>query len=108
MKKLKIFESKLSDVLFEELEQYLEKFKKDATEWKDATGGIREIVKIFRTTCEEIDGASIAPLNFKELSSPSEWNTKAKEHIFDVYGKMSDKCKEKTVLKARSYFWEEE
>jgi hypothetical protein len=83
-----------------DIESFLSKFPDNATSWKNATDEIRDISRTAKEYYNELDlGLSgdklheTNALNFRELKTPSDWNTKGKQHINNIYSKMSDNTK---------------
>ena len=66
---------------------FLDKFPADATCWSQATDEIRDLARIVREYYNDafLDPKSnyegIQPVNFRAISTPAEWNTKAREFI---------------------------
>jgi hypothetical protein len=73
--------------------QYLELFPNDAKSWNQATDELRDIARMSRMTYLEVDEKDYPALDFKQLKTPGEWNTKSKSYIKEMYARMSDKAK---------------
>lgn len=83
------------------IEKFLSKFPDDAKSWGQATDEIRDLARSAKETYNDIDldvsnddSKALQPLNFKEIKTPSEWNTKGKQYIRDTYNKMSPQAKQ--------------
>jgi hypothetical protein len=77
----------------EKLEVYFKQFPDDATSWRQATDEIKDIARASRMALNDIDNKEIEPLDFKSLTTPSEWNTKGKEYTRESIKMMSDDAK---------------
>lgn len=75
------------------LVKFLKQFPDDAKSWAKATDEIREIARSVKEYYNEFENKKIAPLDFRTLRTPSDWNSKGKKYILKVYDKMSDKTK---------------
>lgn len=73
--------------------KYLELFPNDAKSWNQATDELRDIARMSRMTYLELDEKDYPALDFKQLKTPAEWNTKSKSYIKEMYDRMSDKAK---------------
>jgi hypothetical protein len=73
--------------------EFLNWFPSDAKSWGQATDELRDLARMARITYLEVDEKEFEPLDFKTLKTPSEWNTKGKLYIFDMYLRMSDEAK---------------
>jgi hypothetical protein len=73
--------------------EFLNFFPNDAKSWGQATDELRDLARMARITYLEVDDKEFEPLDFKTLKTPSEWNTKGKLYIFDMYLRMSDEAK---------------
>lgn len=67
--------------MLEQLQNYLNKFPANATSWSQATDEVRDLCRMIREELED-QGLTIEPLNFRELRTPSDWNTKSAEYAF--------------------------
>jgi len=86
------------------LNQFLDKFPNNTKNWSEATDELRDICNTAREYIEEYDYKKIKPLNFKSFNTPSEWNTKSKKYINDIYKSMSDKCKKQFNQYLKDHF----
>jgi hypothetical protein len=73
--------------------KYLELFPNDAKSWNQATDELRDIARMSRMTYLEVDEKDYPALDYKQLKTPGEWNTKSKSYIKEMYDRMSDKAK---------------
>jgi hypothetical protein len=73
--------------------KYLELFPNDAKSWNQATDELRDIARMSRMTYLEVDEKDYPALDYKQLKSPGEWNTKSKSYIKEMYTRMSNKAK---------------
>lgn len=97
---------------FELLKKYLDNFPNDAKSWAQATDEILDIARTAREFYNEFDldvlhddeENGYKSINFRSFNSPSEWNIKGKEYIFDVYNKMSNETKEKFLKHIKHMF----
>jgi hypothetical protein len=73
--------------------KYLQLFPNDAKSWNQATDELRDIARMSRMTYLEVDEKNYPALDFKQLKTPGEWNTKSKSYIKEMYTRMSNKAK---------------
>lgn len=74
----------------EDIEKYLTKFKDDETSWKGATDEVMDMARWTREYLEELDNIKVDAIQFKNLKTPSEWNTVSKNYILNNFKKMSN------------------
>lgn len=97
------FKEEKTKPLPKNIESFLSKFPDKANSWKVATDEIRDMARTAKELYNEHEldvyhddeEKGLKPLNFRELKTPSEWNTQGKKYIREVYSKMSDKTKKK-------------
>jgi len=71
------------------LKNFLDQFPNDTKTWAEATDEVRDIARTAKEYFNEHEIDTAKPCNFKIMKTPSEWNTKGKQYIFDLYDKMS-------------------
>jgi hypothetical protein len=76
-----------------ELKNFLARFPNNATCWSKATDEVRDLARWSRETLEELDGVIVEPINFREIGTPADWNTKGKAYIMANLKKMSNAAK---------------
>ena len=76
------------------LEQFLSKFPNNTTSWAEATDEIRDIARTVKEYYNEYNTPSIEACDFRQLNTPSDWNTVGKEYILSVYSKLKGPAKE--------------
>lgn len=97
-------------------EKFLDQFPNDATSWTEATDEVRDLARLARETHTEIDFDGLhdewetnpdmpQPLDFRELKTPSEWNTKGKEYIMNTLKKMGDQALDLFYRELKDYGW---
>jgi hypothetical protein len=86
----------LEDSFSVKLNKFISKFPDNATSWADATDEIRDMASKVRQYYNEYvldvnqdDPTALKPLNFKQFTTPSEWNTKGKQYIIDTFNKLT-------------------
>ena len=92
-----IYESKHTFKSIADIDKYLNLFKNDETSWKGATDEIMDIARWSREHLEEFDGVKQDAIAFKNLKTPSEWNTTGKNYILDTIKKMSDSTQKEFI-----------
>lgn len=87
------------------LESFLKRFPNNAKHWSEATDEIMDLCHQVRTTYNElvldvIEGEEgyIESLNWREMKSPSQWNTEFKNMILNLWPKMTDWAKENITI----------
>lgn len=86
------------------LETFLNKFPKDASSWKQATDEIRVIATRSAEYLKEFDNIDIELVNYKDIKSPSEWNTTYSNTIKDNLEKMSKSTKSRFLNDIKKNF----
>lgn len=86
------------------LNLFFSKFPNDATNWKYATDELRDISRAIKELNNELSSEKVEALNFKELNTPSEWNSKSKEYILDVFSKLDEYGKKQFIEYFYNYF----
>jgi hypothetical protein len=86
------------------IEQFLERYPKDATSWADATDEIRDLSRESREILEDCDGITVEAVNFKAIKTPAEWNTKGRESILANFDRMSEYTKRDFYASFRGWF----
>lgn len=86
------------------LENFLNGFPNNATNWGQATDEVRDIARIVRQAHNELDldlcegdEGTVEALDFRSFKTPSEWNTKAKAQINETWAKMGSWAKENAL-----------
>lgn len=77
------------------IERFLEKFPKNATNWSQATDEVRDMACKAREMLEEYEGVVVEPVNFRAIKTPAEWNTEGREFILTNFDRMADRTKER-------------
>lgn len=72
---------------------YLSKFPDDAKSWAQSTEEVRDLARSAREHLEDLQDIKLEPVDFRAIKTPSEWNKKGKQFIFDAWGKMNDNTK---------------
>lgn len=82
------------------VDKYLSRFPDNAKGWEHATDEVRDLARSAKEYHNEMDKDlpedhpnAHPALNFREMKTPSEWNTKGKAYIKETLGKMSDRAK---------------
>ncbi len=86
------------------IENFLEKFPKDATSWADATDEIRDLSRESREYLEECDGVEVEPVDFKACKTPAEWNTRGRESILANFERMRPTTQKAFYERFREWF----
>lgn len=73
----------------EKIEEFLQKFPKDATCWSQATDEIRDMARTSREYLEVYENIVVGPLNFRVIHSPSAWNTAGRDYIMSNLNRMN-------------------
>jgi rubrerythrin len=79
------------------IEKFLSKFPNKTTSWKHATDEIRDIARTAKEYHNEFSDEKIKPLNFRDFKTPSEWNTKGKQYIKNVFNLMNSQAKKEFI-----------
>ena len=74
------------------IERFLEKFPKNATNWSQATDEVRDMARTVRELLEEYEGVIVAPVDFRAVKTPAEWNTEGREFILTDYDRKADRA----------------
>lgn len=79
----------------QKMQSFLNKFPDNATSWTQATDELRDMTHDVRTSYNELvlnvdedDPKAIDSLDFRSFKTPSEWNTKAKKQITELWDKL--------------------
>lgn len=54
------------------IEEFLERFPKNATCWSQATDEVRDMARKARELLEEYEGVIVEPVNFRAIETPAE------------------------------------
>ena len=90
------------------IEEFLERFPKNATCWSQATDEVRDMARTARELLEEYEGVIVEPVDFRAVKTPAEWNTKGREFILTNFDRMADTTKEQFYNYFREWFDGEE
>lgn len=90
------------------IERFLERFPKNATNWAQATDEVRDMARKARELLEEYEGVIVEPVNFRTIETPAEWNTEGREFILTNFDRMADRTKERFYDYFREWFEGEE
>jgi hypothetical protein len=86
------------------IENFLERFPKNATCWSDATDEIRDLSRTSREYLEELDEVTVEPVDFNACKTPSAWNTKGRASIIANFDKMRPATQERFYNRFREWF----
>ena len=92
-------------VISDKLDSVLSRFPDDATSWRDANDEVRDIANAsyeFLVDYDELDRDTVPDLNFRSLTTPSQWNTRGKAFIRSNLARMSQ------PTRRRFYEWLDE
>ncbi len=81
--------------MLRELESYLDEFPDDAQSWAQATDEIQDLAREAKECYNSFAEDVVFALDFRNFSTPAEWNREGKKYIIRVYKKMSPKAKRK-------------
>jgi len=87
-----------------QISKFLDQFPKDATTWKLATDEVRDISRMSRRYLSDMQNIEVPAVDFTEIKTPSEWNTKSKESIVANIGKMNDTTRKEFYRDVKSKF----
>lgn len=90
------------------IEEFLERFPKNATCWSQATDEVRDMARTARELVEEYEGVIVEPVDFRAVKTPAEWNTKGREFILTNFDRMADRTQERFYAYFREWFDGEE
>ncbi|GAB0481648.1 hypothetical protein KML24007_03940 [Alistipes indistinctus] len=90
------------------IENFLERFPKEAVCWSQATDEIRDLARWSREYLEEFENVIVEPLDFRTYKRPSEWNTKGREYILANFDRMNDQTKKRFYERFEEWFYTEE
>ena len=82
-------------------------FPSNAKGWDNATDEIRDISRFSRQILDVVDDKNVEPLDFSSLTTPSDWNTKAKKYIDANYKQMSKMAQQVFLYKVQLNFFHE-
>ena len=71
------------------IERFLAMFPTDAVCWSQATDEIRDMSRTSREYLKEFDNITVEPVEFRNIRTPAEWNTKGRESILRNYDMMT-------------------
>ena len=77
----------------QKIKNYLSRFPDDAKSWAQSTEEVRDLARSAREHLEDLQDIKLEPVDFRAIKTPSEWNKKGKQFIFDAWGKMNDNTK---------------
>ena len=83
------------NIIRKKLEVFLERFPKDATSWEYATDEVRDLARATREFIEDLDNVTVEPVDFREIDTPAEWNTRGRDFIMETFDKMTPRTQEK-------------
>lgn len=93
--------SKTEHPLHKKLDSFLNKFPDNATSWSQATDEVRDLARSAREhhneydlNVSEDDSKAAQSLNWREMKTPAEWNSKGKKFIKEMVGKMGKEAKD--------------
>lgn len=90
------------------IERFLERFPKNATNWSQATDEVRDMAREARELLEEYEGVIVEPINFRNIETPAQWNTEGRDSILANFDRMSPSIKERFYGRFRHWFEGEE
>lgn len=91
-----------------QIENFLARFPKNATNWAQATEEIRDLSRESREYLQEMDGVIVEPVDFHRLRTPAEWNTKGRDSIIANYDRMRKDTRTAFFERFKELFCEEE
>jgi hypothetical protein len=90
--------------LDKKLNDFINQFPDNATNWSQATDEIRDLCRGCRESYNELvlnvvegEKGYIDALDFRSFKTPSQWNTEAKKMIRTLWAKMDDWAKENAL-----------
>ena len=81
------------DDMKKQLQRFLEEFPKKAKSWAQATDEIRDLSRESRHYLEDYDGVIVEPVDFRNIHTPAEWNSKGRDSIIANYDQMHEPTK---------------
>jgi hypothetical protein len=75
--------------MLNELTEYLNQFSNDATSWSQATDEVMDLCRTIKEFYNDEESDKVEACDFRFITKPSDWNTKGKKYIFEVYSKMN-------------------